>query len=66
MNYDMIKNKLEYITTYLQKEKKKSELGLNSSVNSLIESGKINNRLSCVKYKERLNVINNIIKIIEE
>lgn len=59
-------NKLNNLSNYLYKEKKKSELGLNSSVNSLIESGKINNRLSCVKYKEKLSTINNIIKMLEE
>jgi hypothetical protein len=48
------------IVNLLEKEEKTTENMLDSSVNSLIESGKINNRISCVKYKEKLKLIKSL------
>ncbi len=57
MNYVEPPNRLDSLMNYLNKEEKNAKLMLSGSIDSLIESGKIANRLSCVKYKERLKII---------
>lgn len=42
---------------FLEKEEVTTQLMVDSSIDSLIESGKTSSRISCIKYLERLKII---------
>lgn len=53
-------DKLEELQIFLQKEEESCELMLESSITTLIETGKIGARIASTKYKEKLKFIKSI------
>jgi hypothetical protein len=59
-------NKLEELVLFLQKEEESCELMLDSSITTLIETGKIGARIASTKYKEKLKFIRSIKTLLEK
>lgn len=53
-------SKLKELNIFLEKEEESCELMLESSITTLIETGKIGARIASTKYKEKLKFIRSI------